>query len=76
MTSTPRTVLFIAISEMTRPPNNHLPYELLIFVPFTYLRFGASYLLWTSLGLGMLVGIALLTRDVRPTGNGLLRSLS
>lgn len=26
------------VSDVTRPPNNHLPYELLIFVPFTYFR--------------------------------------
>jgi len=49
-----------------RAPNNHLPYELLIFVPFAYLRFGAAYILWTLLGLGMLVGVAELMRNIRP----------
>ncbi len=25
------------VTDVPRPPNNHLPYELLLFVPFTYL---------------------------------------
>jgi hypothetical protein len=54
------------VSDLTRPPLNHLPYELLIFVPFTYLRFGAAYVLWTLLSLGMLAGVALLMRNLRP----------
>jgi Glycosyltransferase family 87 len=53
------------VSDVTRPPNNHLPYELLIFVPFTYLQFGAAYVLWTLLSLGMLAGVALLMHSLR-----------
>src|SRR5271156_732697 len=30
------------VSDLARAPNNHLPYELLIFIPFTFLRFGAA----------------------------------
>ena len=54
------------ISDVTRPPLNHLPYEVLIFVPFTYLRFSAAYVLWTLLNVGMLGGIAVLMRNSQP----------
>jgi Glycosyltransferase family 87 len=54
------------VSDVTRPPSNHLPYEFLIFVPFTYLRFGAAYVLWTLLSVGMLAGIAVLMPDFQP----------
>ena len=56
------------VSGMTRAPNNHLPYELLIFVPFTYLRFGAAHLLWTLVSLGMLVSVALLMCNTLSAG--------
>jgi Glycosyltransferase family 87 len=54
------------VSDKARAPIQHLPYELLIFVPFTYLQFGAAYVLWTLLSLGMLASIAVLMRDFRP----------
>ena len=54
------------ISDVARPPNNHLPYENLIFIPFTYLRFGAAHILWTSLCLGILAGVALLMHEFQP----------
>jgi Glycosyltransferase family 87 len=57
------------VSDVARAPNNHLPYELLIFVPFTYLRFGAAHLLWTLVSLGMLVGVALLMRSAGTDGS-------
>ena len=53
------------VSDLPRAPNNHLPYELLIFVPLTYLQFATAYILWTLLGLGMLAGVALLMRNFR-----------
>jgi hypothetical protein len=56
------------VSDVARAPNNHLPYELLIFIPFTYLRFGAAHLLWTLVSLGMLVALALLMRRLPPAG--------
>ena len=54
------------VSPVTRPPNNHLPYEILIFLPFTYLQFGTAYVLWTLLNAGLLAGIVVLMRGVRP----------
>ena len=63
------------ISDVARPPNNHLPYENLIFIPFTYLRFGAAHLLWTSLSLGILAGVALLMREFQPGGSSFLPTL-
>ena len=54
------------VSDGDRAPNNHLPYELLIFLPFARLRFGAAYMLWTLLGLAMLGGVAQLTRNIWP----------
>ena len=57
------------VSDVRRAPNNHLPYELLIFVPFTYLHFGAAHLLWTLASLGMLVGVAVLMRSTVSSGS-------
>ncbi|MFZ3329198.1 MAG: glycosyltransferase family 87 protein [Candidatus Acidiferrales bacterium] len=54
------------VSDVTRAPNNHLPYELLIFVPLTFLRFGAAHIAWTLLSMAMLVGVALMTRNIGP----------
>lgn len=54
------------VSPVTRPPNNHLPYEILIFLPFTYLQFGTAYVLWTLLNAGLVAGIVVLMRGVRP----------
>lgn len=51
------------ISPVIRPPNNHLPYEILVFLPFTYLQFRTAYVLWTLLSLVMLAGIVLLMCD-------------
>jgi hypothetical protein len=56
------------VSDVTRAPNNHLPYELLIFVPFTYLQFGTAHVLWTLVSLGILVGVAVLMRSMPPAG--------
>ena len=54
------------ISDVERPPNNHLPYENLIFVPLTYFRFPVAHALWTLLSVGMLAGVGLLIGDLRP----------
>ncbi|MGA7554113.1 MAG: hypothetical protein WBW54_10235, partial [Candidatus Acidiferrales bacterium] len=32
------------ISDVTRPPNNHLPYENLIFIPLTYMQFRTAFI--------------------------------
>jgi Glycosyltransferase family 87 len=56
------------VSDVARAPNNHLPYELVIFIPFTYLHFGAAHLLWTLVSLGMVAGVALLMWDAVSTG--------
>jgi len=62
---------FVArVSDVTRPPNIHLPYEILIFLPFTYFRFSTAHIQWTLLSLGMLVGVALLMRSLRPGRSG------
>lgn len=63
------------ISSIARPPNNHLPYENLIFVPFTFLTFGAAHMLWTLISLGLLVGVALLMSNVRSGGSNFLLTL-
>jgi hypothetical protein len=63
------------VSDLARAPNNHLPYELLIFIPLTYLSFGAAHVLWTLVSLGMLIGVALLMWNALPTGLSLRRSL-
>jgi hypothetical protein len=54
------------VSDVTRPPNNHLPYELLLFVPFTHVRFITAYITWTILSVGMLAGVALLLKTFVP----------
>lgn len=33
------------VSDGDRAPNNHLPHEVVIFLPFARLRFGAAYIL-------------------------------
>jgi hypothetical protein len=53
-------------SPIMRPPNNHLPYEILVFLPFTFLEFGAAYVVWTLLSIGMLAMIVLLLGSARP----------
>src|SRR5580692_6382977 len=63
------------VSDVARAPNNHLPYELLIFIPFTYLRFGTAHLLWTLVSLGMLVGVALLLCNALSSGLSLRPTL-
>jgi hypothetical protein len=50
------------VTDVPRPPNNHLPYELLLFVPLTHLQFRAAYVVWTILGLAMLAGVAFTMR--------------
>ena len=52
-------------SDVTRPPNNHLPYENLIFVPFTYLQFPQAHISWTLLSMAMLVLVALMVCEFR-----------
>lgn len=52
------------VAETDRPPNNHLPYELLLFLPLTYLQFRAASLVWALLILAMLVCIALMIRNL------------
>ncbi len=37
------------VSDVTRAPNNHLPYELLIFIPFSHLKFGICYYILVDL---------------------------
>jgi hypothetical protein len=59
------------VSDITRPPNNHLPYELLLFVPLTYLPFGMAYIVWTILSLAMLGGTAILMRSFCSGPSGL-----
>jgi hypothetical protein len=56
------------VSDLARAPNNHLPYELLAFIPFTYLSFSAAHVLWTLVSVAMLVGVALLMRSAPPAG--------
>jgi Glycosyltransferase family 87 len=50
------------VTDVARPPNNHLPYELLFFVPLTHLQFRTAYVVWTILGLAMLAGVAFTMR--------------
>lgn len=52
------------VSDVRRPPNNHFPYELLLFVPLTFLPFGAAYITWTAVGFAMLAWTAFLMRDL------------
>jgi hypothetical protein len=57
------------VSDRPAPPNNHLPYELLLFIPFIYLPFRVAYILWTILGLAMLAGVAGVMRNARAGNN-------
>lgn len=57
------------VSDRPAPPNNHLPYELLLFIPFTYLPFRTAYVLWTILGLAMLACVAHIMRSTRAGNN-------
>jgi hypothetical protein len=43
-------------------PYNHPPFEALLFVPFTWMRYGYAYLLWTALSVVMVAASALLLR--------------
>lgn len=52
------------VSSTTRPPNNHVPYELLLFVPLAFLPYDVAYIVWGVVGLFMLGGVAFLMRDV------------
>ncbi len=54
------------VTDVARPPYNHLPYELLLFVPLTYLQFRAAYIVWTFVSLAMLGGVALTMRNLYP----------
>lgn len=54
------------VTDVARPPYNHMPYELLFFIPFTYLQFRAAYIVWTILSVAMLVGVALTVRNLFP----------
>jgi hypothetical protein len=58
------------VSKVMRPPNNHLPYELLLFVPLTYLPFDTACIVWMVLGLGMLAGVAFFMKDIHRNGPG------
>lgn len=52
------------VTDIPRPPNNHLPYELLLFIPFTYLRFGPANILWMIVSLAMLAGVAAIIQNL------------
>jgi Glycosyltransferase family 87 len=54
------------VSDVPRVRLNHVPYELLFFIPFTYLRFVPAFIVWTFLGLVMLGAVVLLMRDPQP----------
>jgi hypothetical protein len=58
------------VSDLPRAPFNHLPYDLLIFVPLTYSQFATADILWTFVGLWMLAGVALLMRNFRLGSTG------
>lgn len=60
------------VSKVMRPPNNHLPYELLLFVPLTYLPFGTACIVWVVLGFGMLTGVAFFMKDMQGNGPGFI----
>lgn len=48
-------------------PYLRLPFESLLFVPFAFLRYPASYVLWLLLNLGVVIGIVLfLGRQLAP----------
>ena len=46
------------------PPNTHLPYELLLFIPFVHFRFLTAYAIWTILNLVILAGVAVVIQKV------------
>lgn len=46
------------------PPFNHLPYELLLFIPFISFRFLTAYTIWTILNLAMLAGVAVVVQKL------------
>lgn len=48
------------VNDVTRPPNNHLPYELLIFIPLTYLKFREALFAWAMVSLAMFCAVAFL----------------
>lgn len=48
-------------------PYNHPPFEALLFVPLSYLPYGAAYLAWAALNLGMLfLALRLLSPHLPP----------
>jgi hypothetical protein len=51
------------VTDVARPPNNHLPYELLLFVPLAGLQFRTAYVLWLLMTLAMLAGVAIAMRE-------------
>ena len=57
------------VSTKSRAPNNHLPYELLIFVPLTHLQFGTAHVLWILVSLAMLVAVAAMLHNIRPNSS-------
>ena len=57
-------------SDVARPPNNHLPYENLIFIPLTYMRFPLAHICWSLLSVAMLVLVALMMCEFRPDTAG------
>ena len=63
------------VSTTTRPPNNHVPYELLVFVPLAFLPYDAAYIVWGVLGLSMLGCVALLMRDISKGTAGFWQAL-
>jgi Glycosyltransferase family 87 len=56
------------VAQAPRPPNNHLPYELLLFIPFTYLQYRPALILWAVLSLAMLAGVAAAMRNLHGGG--------
>ena len=53
------------VSDVPRVRLNHVPYELLFFIPFTYVRFVPAFVAWTLLCLAMLGGVILLMGNLR-----------
>ena len=47
-------------------PYNHPPFEAWIFVPFSYLPYGAAYILWSLANVGMLIALPFLLRRYLP----------
>jgi hypothetical protein len=47
-------------------PFNHPPFEALLFVPFSYLSYGAAFLLWVLVNLAMLAALPILLRPYVP----------